>query len=131
MLDCDTLIVLSRIDNLEAFENQIKEELPEAAVNYYKETIKPKPESYIKSWFDKQVYLSLGILLSACAEMGIDSTPMEGLNPEDYDKILELDNYATLVAVAIGYRDEDEDDHNQPSKKPKSRMSIDKIIDTV
>ena len=129
MLDCDTLIVLSRIDNLEVFENQIKEELPEAAVNYYKETIKPKPESYIKSWFDKQVYLSLGILLSACAEMGIDSTPMEGLNPEDYDKILELDNYATLVAVAIGYRDED--DHNQPSKKPKSRMSIDKVIDTV
>ena len=129
VLDCDTLIVLSRIDNLEVFENQIKEELPEAAVNYYNETIKPKQESYIKSWFDKQVYLSLGILLSACAEMGIDSTPMEGLNPEDYDKILELDNYATLVAVAIGYRDED--DHNQPSKKPKSRMSIDKIIDTV
>ena len=40
VLDCDTLIVLSRIDNLEVFENQIKEELPEAAVNYYNETVK-------------------------------------------------------------------------------------------
>ena len=129
MLDCDTLIVLSRIDNLEVFENQIKEELPEAAVKYYKETIKPKPESYIKPWFDKQVYLSLGILLSACAEMGIDSTPMEGLNPKDYDKILELDNYATLVAVAIGYRDEN--DHNQPSNKPKSRLNLDDVVQTV
>ena len=61
--------------------------------------------------------------------MGIDSTPMEGIVPEEYDKILSLDEYATLVAVAIGYRDED--DFNQPSKKPKSRMSIEKIIETV
>jgi nitroreductase/dihydropteridine reductase len=27
----------------------------------------------------------LGVLLSACADMGIDSTPMEGIEPEKYD----------------------------------------------
>jgi len=63
--------------------------------------------------------LALGIFLSACAEMGIDSTPMEGVEPENYDKILNQTDYATLAAVAIGHRGQE--DSNQPSKKPKSR----------
>ena len=87
------------------------------------------PEEKIKSWFDKQVYLALGVLLSACAEMGIDATPMEGIEPENYDKILGQNEYATLVAVAIGYRDKE--DGNQPSKNPKTRMAIDKVIETI
>ncbi len=129
VLDCDTLVVFSRINNLTLFEKQIKEELPKGAVDYYKEFIKPNPEAQTKAWFDKQVYLSIGVFLSACAEMGIDATPMEGIEPENYDKILNQKDYASLVAVAIGYRDED--DFNQPSKKPKSRMAIEKVIETV
>lgn len=129
VINCDTVIVFSRIDNLDTFEAQIKAELPDGAVNYYKEFIKPMPEAQIKAWFDKQVYLALGILLGACAEMSIDSTPMEGITPKDYDKILEFKDYTTLVAVAIGYRDEE--DANQPSKKPKSRISLEKVIETI
>lgn len=112
--DCDTVVVFSRIDSPELFEKQIEEELPKGAVDYYKEFIKPKPNAEIKAWFDKQVYLAIGILLSACAEMDIDSTPMEGIEPDNYDKILGIKNYKTLAAVAIGYRDEE--DKNQPSK---------------
>lgn len=69
------------------------------------------PEEQIKAWFGRQVYLALSIFLSACAEMGIDSTPMEGIDSESYDKIFELDNYTSLMAVAIGHRDEE--DFNQ------------------
>lgn len=127
--DCDTVIVFNRINNLELFEAQIERELPKGAVDYYKEFLKPLPEAEIKAWFDKQVYLALGILLSACAEMGIDSTPMEGIEPENYDKILNNTDYASIVAVAIGYRDES--DNNQPSKNPKSRVAIDTIIETI
>ena len=61
--------------------------------------------------------------------MGIDATPMEGIEPENYDKILEQKDYASLVAVAIGYRDED--DFNQPSKKPKLRMAINKVVENI
>ena len=129
VINCDTVVVLSRIDNLNTFEQQIEDALPEGAVKYYKEFIKPLPEDQIKSWFDKQVYLSLGVLLSACAAMGIDSTPMEGINPKDYDTILNFKDQATLVAVAIGYRDEE--DFNQPSKKPKSRLNLDDVVQTV
>ena len=129
VLDCDTVVVLSRVDNLSLFEKQIEEELPAGAVGYYKEFVKPLPEKEIKTWFDKQVYLALGVLLSACAEMDIDSTPMEGIEPEKYDEILNQKDHATLVAVAIGYRDQE--DANQPSKKSKSRKVLEKVIEVI
>lgn len=129
VINCDTVVVFSRIDDVALFEKQIEEELSEGAVNYYKEFLKPLPESEIKAWFGRQLYLSIGVFLSACATMGIDSTPMEGIEPENYDQILALDGYTTLAAVAIGYRDVE--DFNQPSKNPKSRIAIDKILDTI
>ncbi|WP_417800886.1 nitroreductase family protein [Tenacibaculum sp.] len=129
VLESDTVVVFNRINDIALFEKQIEEELPEGAVNYYKEFIKPKTEEEIKAWFGKQVYLALGIFLSACAEMGIDATPMEGIEPANYDAILNNKEYATLVAVAIGYRDDE--DFNQPDRKPKSRLAFDKVIETV
>ena len=129
VVDCDTVVVFSRLNSPEQFEKQIEEELPEGAVNYYKEFIKAWPKEQILAWFDRQLYLSLGVFLSACAEMGIDSTPMEGIEPENYDKILGQTDYDSVVAVAIGYRDAE--DFNQPSKNPKSRRSLEKIIRSV
>lgn len=128
VLDCDVVVVFSRINNISLFEQQIEEGLPKRSVDYYKEFIKPKTKEQIKSWFDKQVYLALGVFLSACAEMGIDSTPMEGVEPEKYDTILNQSDYSTIMAVAIGYRDKN--DFNQPSKKSKSRRNINQVIRT-
>lgn len=129
VIDSDTVVVFSRINNTKLFEEQIEEELPQGAVDYYKEFIKPQTEDQIKSWFSRQVYLSIGVFLSACSEMGIDSTPMEGIEPDHYDRILNQKNYTTLTAVAIGYRDEA--DFNQPSKNPKSRRALDKVIELI
>lgn len=129
VLDSDTLVVFHQIDDIALFEQQIEGTLPEGAVNYYKEFIKPQPKEQIKAWFGKQVYLALGVFLSACATMGIDATPMEGIEPDQYDNILGLEGYSTLVAVAIGHRDLE--DFNQPSKNPKSRRPIDQIIQSV
>ena len=122
VLDSDAEVVFSRINDITLFEEQIEKELPEGVVNYYKEFIKPQTDEQIKSWFDRQVYLALGVFLSACAEMEIDATPMEGVEPKNYDKILNQTEYTTLMAVAIGYRDKD--DFNQPNKKPKSRRNL-------
>jgi nitroreductase/dihydropteridine reductase len=126
VIDCDTVVVFSRIDNLDLFEQQIQEEVSQGAANYYREFIKTKNDEEIKTWVSKQVYLSMGVFLSACASMGIDATPMEGINPNGYDRTLEQDNYATLAIVAIGYRDEN--DFNQPNKIPKSRIDANKIL---
>ena len=123
------LVVFSAFDNIGAFESQITENLPEAAVNYYNQFLKPLPEQEIKSWLQHQVYLSLGFFLSACASMGIDSTPMEGLKTNEYDRILGLTDHKTLFAVAIGYRNPE--DANQPSLRPKSRIALEQMIESI
>ncbi|TPD65830.1 nitroreductase family protein [Flavobacterium microcysteis] len=120
------LVVFSVIDDIQQFENQIKQNLPEGSVNYYNQFLKPKPEAEIKSWLEHQVYLSLGFFLSACASMNIDSSPMEGIKNEEYGKILQLDGYKALFAVAIGSRNPE--DSNQPSIKAKSRLPLEQTI---
>ncbi|PQL95384.1 NAD(P)H-dependent oxidoreductase [Apibacter adventoris] len=123
------LVIFTAIDDIAKLENQMKPYLPEGSITFYKEFIKTLPESGIKSWMQHQVYLSLGFFLSACACMEIDSTPMEGINKEKYAEIVKTGEYKPLFAVAIGYRDEN--DHNQPSISPKSRLSIEKIIQSL
>jgi len=126
VLDCSHLIIFQVLKNTEDFERQIEENLPEGAVNYYRNRVKPKGEAAVKSWLAHQVYLSLGIFLSACAAMSIDSTPMEGIEPEQYDDILKNEKYETLFAVAIGQREET--DANQPKFNPKTRLKAEKVI---
>lgn len=123
------LVVFTVIDEIEKFEEQIRQNLPEGAVGYYTNYVKPLPETEIKAWLQHQVYLSLGFFLSACISFGIDSSPMEGLQAQEYDKILNLKGYKTLFAVAIGYRNPE--DSNQPSVKPKSRLGQEQVIETV
>ena len=127
--DSSHIVVFSVIDDVHKFENQIRANLPEGSVAYYEKMIKPQPEETIKSWLAHQVYLSLGYFLSACASMEIDSTPMEGINIDGYAKILQQDHYKPLFAVAIGYRNQE--DSNQPSITPKSRLNINDIIRTI
>ena len=57
-------------------------------------------------WAARQVYIALGNLMTCAAVLGVDACPMEGLNPVEYDKILNLNGsgYATVVACALGYR---------------------------
>ncbi|WP_267740417.1 NAD(P)H-dependent oxidoreductase [Myroides injenensis] len=125
--DASHIIVFSVIDSIALFEKQIEENIPETSVGYYNEFVKIKEEEDIKAWLAHQVYISLGYFLTACASLGLDSTPMEGINNDEYDKILGLENYHSLFAVAIGYRDLN--DTNHPSVKPKTRLSIDEIIE--
>jgi nitroreductase len=57
-------------------------------------------------WASRQVYIALGNLMTAAAIVGVDTCPMEGLIPSEYDKVLGLENsgHATVVACALGYR---------------------------
>lgn len=126
VLESSHVIVFQVMKNPEEFEKQIEENLPEGSVNYYRTMVKPKGEDAIRSWMGHQVYLSLGVLLSACAAMGIDSTPMEGIETETYDRILKNDSYETLFAVAIGKRADN--DSNHPEVTPKRRLKSEMVI---
>ena len=60
----------------------------------------------ITEWVSRQVYITLGNLLNSAAMLGIDTCPMEGIDPVKYDEVLGLKGtgYTTKVACAAGYR---------------------------
>ena len=122
------LVVFSALTDVDRFEGQIANTLPEGSINYYKQFLQSKGEFHVQSWMKHQVYLSLGFFLAACASMDIDSTPMEGIDIDGYTKILDESGYKLLFAVAIGYRNPE--DSNQPSITPKSRLNIDRVIES-
>jgi nitroreductase len=69
-----------------------------------------RPEAARAEWAGRQVYIALGNFLAAAAALGVDATPMEGLDAAKYDAILGLDakGYRALAAVPVGYRSMDD-----------------------
>jgi len=57
-------------------------------------------------WATRQAYIALGNLMTCAAVLGVDTCPMEGFSPPDYDRVLGLENsgYAAVVCCALGYR---------------------------
>tara|TARA_R110002167_G_scaffold71998_5_gene202881 strand:+ start:89 stop:691 length:603 start_codon:yes stop_codon:yes gene_type:complete len=123
------LVVFSVQDNLEQFERHVEDNLAEGSVNYYKQFVKEQPAEKTINWLSQQVYITLGFFLAACAAMEIDSTPMEGIEPEKYKDILKIKDHKVLFSVAIGYRDIE--DGNQPELVGKSRLSTEKVIQSI
>jgi nitroreductase len=74
--------------------------------DFMKNTLLEMSDEQMNSWTAKQSYIALGNLLAACAELKIDACPMEGFEPEKYDKILGLSDKGLNAAViaAVGYR---------------------------
>ena len=63
-------------------------------------------EGWLREWAIRQVYIALGNFMTSAAVLGVDTCPMEGIEPADYDKILGLagTEFETVVACAAGYR---------------------------
>lgn len=78
-------------------------------------------------WTKAQTYIALGNTLHVLARLGIDSTPMEGVDAtligEAFDA--ELDGYVCEFALAIGYH-LDGDDYNHGL--PKARLAAEDVI---
>lgn len=83
-------------------------------------------QDQIREWMVNQLYLTLGALLTVCAVEKIDSCPMEGFQPEAYDKLLGLDNKGleSVIVLPVGYRD----DSDFFLKLKKVRRGIDELV---
>lgn len=59
----------------------------------------------------RQAYIGLGTALIAAAEEGVDSTPMEGFDPDKVDEILGLRarGLRSVILLPLGYRAEEGD----------------------
>jgi len=128
--DVSLLVVFSVMDEIEDLENRNLSILPEAWVSgFYHPMVKSRGEAATKSWMENQVYLSLGFFLSACASMGLDATPMEGINREAYKEILNQDGFSPLFAVTVGYADLT--DYMHPSVHPKNRFALNEVVTSI
>ncbi len=80
----------------------------------------------LKAWATRQVYLALGNFMTCAALLGIDTCPMEGLDPVGYDKALGLEGtgYFTVAACPAGFRAAD-DKH---AARPKVRFAKSEIV---
>jgi nitroreductase/dihydropteridine reductase len=94
-------------------------------VNLHKQDYKD-----VQHWMDKQVYLNLGAFLLGVATLGIDATPMEGIEAKALDDEFGLreKGLSSLVVVPLGYHN-DELDFN--AKLPKSRLPYSEILTEV
>jgi nitroreductase len=80
----------------------------------------------LDNWMANQVYIALGAFMTAASILGVDTCPMEGLEPATYDSILGLarQGYGTLCACAAGYRSSDD----KYAKLPKVRFKPEDVI---
>ncbi|MBW8192544.1 nitroreductase family protein [Neiella marina] len=82
------------------------------------------------SWTKAQMYIALGNLLHTLARLGIDSTPMEGVDSaligDEFKQ--ELDGHVCEVALAMGYHLPTEDYNHG---LPKARLDLQDVITTL
>lgn len=79
-------------------------------------------------WHGHQVYLNMGAVMFGAASLGIDATPMEGVDLKVINEEFGLPEkgYTAIAVVSFGYRATD--DFNDPNKTPKSRLPEDIIF---
>jgi len=64
----------------------------------------------VEAWALNQAYITLGTLMSTCAQERIDSCPMEGFVPEKMDALLDLKSKGlkSVLLLPVGHRAADD-----------------------
>ena len=120
--DCSHLLIFAAWDNYTAerinnafdMTEKIRNFTSESGTAYRQMLLKAYPARDAEINFThaaKQAYIGLGTALIAAAEAEVDSTPMEGFDPQALDTILNLKEKGlrSVVMLPLGYRKADED----------------------
>lgn len=92
---------------------------------FIKRKLQERTEVENNEWTAKQTYLALANLMAACAELRVDSCPIEGFVVEEVNRILGLEEADLNAAVlcAVGYRSsEDHTQHVLKFRKERSQL---------
>jgi nitroreductase len=83
--------------------------------------------SDLGAWNARQVYIALGQFMTAAAMLGIDTSPLEGIDCAVYDKLLGFDGtrHLVLCACAAGYRAPDD----KGATAPKARFPFAQVCE--
>ena len=88
-----------------------------------------KADFRIPQWAARQAYIALGNLLTCAAMLGVDTCPIEGFAPAEFDKVLGLtaQGYTAVVCCALGYRSADD----KYATMPKVRLPKAELVRTI
>lgn len=86
------------------------EEILKPFKNFLIEDFKKMPMEQVHAWATNQAYLAMGNLLTVCAMERIDSCPIEGFSPQEYDAYFNLKEKGlrSVLVLAVGYRADDD-----------------------
>ena len=98
-----------RIDEVVRLNTAARGNLPmlQAYYDNLKASYLPRDPQINHAHAARQAYIALGVALVAAAEQEVDSTPMEGFNPDAVDALLGLNERGlrSVVLLPLGYRD--------------------------
>lgn len=127
----DTSFGLESIDAKFDLERELRgtrEEIIERFRGQLKDIYRKKSRLEIERESMYQAYIALGNLMTVCAELRIDSCPMEGFSPSMVDEVLALEkrNLKSALLLPVGYRAEDDPTRGlKKVRKPLEQMVID------
>jgi nitroreductase len=103
------------VENLQGFSEVVKGFLT-----------KPPYPLDVNEWSTRQVYIALGQFMTSAAMLGIDTCPMEGFVPAQYNELLELpqQGYSAVVVCPAGYRSTED----KSALRPKVRYPEQEVI---
>ena len=137
--DCSHMVVLAiranvgeaDIDRYVARVSEVRGQ-PVEALARFKQTMVgslTNPPFDINDWAARQVYIALGQFMACAAVLGVDTCPMEGIDPAKYDEVLGIaaQGYQTVVACPAGYRAADD----KYAQAPKVRFKTEDVIQVI
>ncbi len=140
--DCSHLFVFAawdtytadRINKMFDLTNTIRGFKNEGWENYRQMLLKSYPQKDAQENFNhaaKQAYIAFSQAIAAAAFEGVDSTPLEGFDPDALDKILGLreKGLRSCVMLPIGYRDDKNDWLVNLTKVRKSKEDLVTVIE--
>lgn len=140
--DCSHLMVFAawdtyteeRINKMFDLTNEVRGFKNEGWENYRQMLLGSYPQRDAEVNFNhaaKQAYIAFSQAMTAAAFLEVDSTPMEGFDPDALDEILNLreKGLRSCVMLTLGYRDEENDWLAKLVKVRKSREDLVTVVD--
>lgn len=139
--DCSHLVVFAtRNDIDEAYVDKFVARMAEVrgisteSLGFYKgmmasDILNGPRSKWVDQWAARQVYIALGNFMTSAALLGVDTCPMEGMDPAKYDEILGLPEkgFHAVVACPAGYRAAED----KYASLPKVRFAKEEIVRTL
>ncbi len=140
--DCSHLLVFAawdtytaeRINKMFDLTNEVRGFKNEGWENYRQMLLSTYPQKDAEENFThaaKQAYIAFSTAITAAAFEGVDSTPLEGFDPAEVDKILGLreKGLRSAVLLPLGYRDTEKDWLVNLTKVRKSKEDLVTLIE--